>query len=381
MELTIPEVKRILKENGIPDHYYNLDGIWETDRKICLARAGDGWRVYYTERGKVSREKYFDEQAEACLDVLDRFNIKEFKIPVIPGRLIRLILSGREQFVPVKKDDFMLTALRGIRSFSDFEDAENALGEKISCVNLPVVECDINNLNDSEKLLRLWELAEQAVKCMSRCGRLTAECSLFGGFIRYKAVCECYPNLFQKIRSWQQLTVKEKGEALRLTEAARYALVMAAEDEHIWDYAAGAVRSGYLPYEELCQMAENALLSGNPHPVLSELCMASGEEEALSIIHTENSRSEFATALWQESVIGYYLLLEEEGRISHDKAMGLCAVWCDGYGLACEDELIHWEASGRPDEIFPMKPYAMEMYKSMAKEQMRALRKFFFCNG
>ena len=130
MELTIPEVKRILKENGIPDHYYNLCEIENTDMKICMKRAGDKWRVYYTERGKVSREKYFDTLSEACLDVLDRFDINEFKVPVIPGRIIRLDMAGRKRFVPRKKDDFMLTKFRGIRSFSNFKEAENALGEK-----------------------------------------------------------------------------------------------------------------------------------------------------------------------------------------------------------------------------------------------------------
>lgn len=378
MKPDIPEVRRILKENGIPDHYYNLDEYGETDMRICMERAGERWRVYYTERGKVFEEKYFDEQTEACLDVLDRFHIKEFKVPVIPGRIIRLDLNGRERFVPIKKDDFMMTELRGIRSFSDLDEAENALGEKIHPGALTVADCDINNLNDREKLLNLWELADRAVNCMSRCGRLTAEYSLFWGFIRCKSACECgSPNLFQKIRSGQRLTVKEKGETLRLTEAARYALVMAEEDEHIWDYAAGAVDSGYLPYEELCLMAENAMLSGNTHPVLPELCTASSEKEVLSIIHTENARSEFATALWQESVIGYYLLLEEEGRISHDKAMSLCAIWCDGYSFAGEDELFDWEDAGKPDELFPMKPGKMEMYKKMAKAQIRALKKFF----
>ncbi|MDE7294898.1 MAG: hypothetical protein K2N72_10790 [Oscillospiraceae bacterium] len=264
------------------------------------------------------------------------------------------------------------------------EEAENAIGEKFSCADLPTVDCDINNLNDREKLLRLWKLAEQAVNCMNRCGRLTAEYILYGygGYIYWKAVCESgRPNLFQKIRSGEQLTVKEKGEALRLTDAARYALVMAMEDEHIWDYAEGAVDSGYLPYEELCQMAENALILGNPHPILSELCTASSEEEVMSIIRTENARREFVTALWQKSVIGYYLLLEEEGRISHDKAMGLCAVWCDGYSFCDEDELFDWEDSGKPDELFPMSFGEMEMCKSMAAEQVRALRKFFLING
>lgn len=294
------------------------------------------------------------------------------------SRMLRLTLCGRERFVPIKNDDFMLTKLRGIRSFSNFREAEKALGEKIPPGALTVVDCDINNLNESEKLLRLWELAEQAVNCMSRCGRETAEYSIFVTYKYCKTVCEIgQSSTLEKIRSGQPLTVKEKGEALRLTDAARYALVMAAEDEHIWDYAAGAVMSGYLSYEELCRMAENALLSGNSHPVLSELCMASGEDEALSIIHTENSRREFSTALWQESVIGYYLLLEEEGRISHDKAMGRCAVWCDGYGLAYEDEMIRWEASGRTDELFPVYSGEMEMYKKMAKAQVRALRRFF----
>lgn len=71
------ELKRVLSKNNIPECYYNIDGYGETDQKICMEEEGDRWKVYYTERGAVSRLNYYDSESEACKGVLKLFLIIE----------------------------------------------------------------------------------------------------------------------------------------------------------------------------------------------------------------------------------------------------------------------------------------------------------------
>ncbi|MCM1524834.1 MAG: hypothetical protein NC120_10290 [Ruminococcus sp.] len=71
------ELKQVLSRNNIPEWYYNIDGYGNTDQKICMEEEEGRWKVYYTERGKVSRLTYYDSESDACKGVLKLFYIIE----------------------------------------------------------------------------------------------------------------------------------------------------------------------------------------------------------------------------------------------------------------------------------------------------------------
>jgi len=66
------ELKKALIQANVPQSYYNLDGIGETDQKMCLEHVSDGWVVYYTERGQRFDEIFFKNEEDACGELYKR---------------------------------------------------------------------------------------------------------------------------------------------------------------------------------------------------------------------------------------------------------------------------------------------------------------------
>lgn len=69
-------LRKTLRRNNIPDHYYNIDEKGETDQRVCMKKEGDRWKVYFSERGEEIFEDFFDTEPEACRGVLKRFHIE-----------------------------------------------------------------------------------------------------------------------------------------------------------------------------------------------------------------------------------------------------------------------------------------------------------------
>ncbi len=69
------KLKEILNKNKIPEWYYNIDELGETDQRVCLKEEDGRWKVYFTERGEESSIKFCDSEAEACEEILMRFDI------------------------------------------------------------------------------------------------------------------------------------------------------------------------------------------------------------------------------------------------------------------------------------------------------------------
>ncbi|KLU65353.1 hypothetical protein DEAC_c29050 [Desulfosporosinus acididurans] len=66
------ELRNLLKIKGVPEYYYNLDEVGETDQKVCLGIDNQGWIVYYSERGNKFDLLTFSTEDEACKDILKR---------------------------------------------------------------------------------------------------------------------------------------------------------------------------------------------------------------------------------------------------------------------------------------------------------------------
>ena len=70
--MNIQQLKNRLDELGVSETRYSLAG-GQPDDKLCLAREGNVWVVYYSERGKRPFEKSFATQEEACECFLREF--------------------------------------------------------------------------------------------------------------------------------------------------------------------------------------------------------------------------------------------------------------------------------------------------------------------
>ena len=64
--------RRVVSENAVDDDH------------ICLVRSGDQWHVFYTERGTVSQEAWFDRRDDAVREIVRRLM-----------RLARIVLNSR----------------------------------------------------------------------------------------------------------------------------------------------------------------------------------------------------------------------------------------------------------------------------------------------
>ncbi|MEG6585185.1 hypothetical protein [Dendrosporobacter sp. 1207_IL3150] len=72
-------LRAILRENKVPEHYYNLDNTGEVDQRVCLDFDGETWMVYYFERGKMFNLDKYQTEDEACTNILNRL-VKENRL-------------------------------------------------------------------------------------------------------------------------------------------------------------------------------------------------------------------------------------------------------------------------------------------------------------
>ncbi len=64
------ELKKELSNLKISPWYYNIDGVGETDQKLCLKYVDSQWMVYYCERGEIIYKRIYNTESEACEDIL-----------------------------------------------------------------------------------------------------------------------------------------------------------------------------------------------------------------------------------------------------------------------------------------------------------------------
>ena len=66
---------RVMEENGVESWAYSLDGY--RDERQCMEPDGDGWQVYFGERGRKRRCKTFPTQKEAARELVTRLGRTE----------------------------------------------------------------------------------------------------------------------------------------------------------------------------------------------------------------------------------------------------------------------------------------------------------------
>ena len=64
--MNIQELERKLNEAGIPKDAYSLGIGGLPSERYCLVMNGNAWEFYYSERGRKSALKYFDDESVAC---------------------------------------------------------------------------------------------------------------------------------------------------------------------------------------------------------------------------------------------------------------------------------------------------------------------------
>lgn len=60
------ELERKLNDAHIRSDSYSLDGVPKDEALILEPSTGNGWRIYYSERGLRTSEKVFLTEEEAC---------------------------------------------------------------------------------------------------------------------------------------------------------------------------------------------------------------------------------------------------------------------------------------------------------------------------
>lgn len=282
-------------------------------------------------------------------------------------RILTLTADGKKRYIPLNESgEFFLTELRGIVSFDDIKEAERLAAGDMPDSSREVC-CDIDSVGEYDKIIGLWEFSGRVAMCMENCGRATAESAFFHRWVRLNKKSGY---LKSRLAVGEKLTAKDSGLAAEFTGTARKTVLAGLSDEPVWDYILGAFQSGYLTSEELRELAENKLMNEDcPGGAVTELCCCD-DKDVESVICMENSRRDICSALWQESVMGYFRLLYEEGRISKEEYMLRDSEWCYGYGFLREDEFYSKNPSSRTLGI-------TKAYRDMAREQLRVIYRFF----
>jgi hypothetical protein len=68
--VNVAELARLLVECSIPPHTYSLNQ--DSDEAHCLVRDGDGWIVYYSQRGHRDYPLTFVDESNACRALIER---------------------------------------------------------------------------------------------------------------------------------------------------------------------------------------------------------------------------------------------------------------------------------------------------------------------
>ena len=77
--MNIKELQTMLENENVPKRYYLLDGNGIKEDKICLELFNDLWQVYYSERGKKYNLSAFQNESDACNEILQRLRKKQAK--------------------------------------------------------------------------------------------------------------------------------------------------------------------------------------------------------------------------------------------------------------------------------------------------------------
>jgi hypothetical protein len=84
--LTRTSLARLLGREGIRERSYSLFGARRPEAIVLDQRPGGRWVVFYTERGEESALRTYDNEAEACLDMLERvWNYEWNRFTVVAG--------------------------------------------------------------------------------------------------------------------------------------------------------------------------------------------------------------------------------------------------------------------------------------------------------
>lgn len=70
--MNINKLGEKLEKLKIPKHWYNIVGYGMDEQKICLEKTDKGFEVFYSERGNKFDYLLFDNESDACKDVLKR---------------------------------------------------------------------------------------------------------------------------------------------------------------------------------------------------------------------------------------------------------------------------------------------------------------------
>jgi hypothetical protein len=83
--LTRGSLADLLDREGIRERAYSLFGAHKDDA-IVMDHRPDGWVVFYTERGHESDLRRHQDEAAACLDLLDRvWNVEMNRFALVAG--------------------------------------------------------------------------------------------------------------------------------------------------------------------------------------------------------------------------------------------------------------------------------------------------------
>ncbi|MFS0749854.1 hypothetical protein [Oceanobacillus sp. 1P07AA] len=64
--MKIIELEQKLQEINVPKDIYSILKGGLPNEQYCITKDGDNWEVYYSERGKKSGLKIFDDEDKAC---------------------------------------------------------------------------------------------------------------------------------------------------------------------------------------------------------------------------------------------------------------------------------------------------------------------------
>ena len=69
-ELTLDELRLILKHEEIPQDVYSLNGY--ADESLCMEKVDKYWLVYGGDRGRRVDVQVFESESQACQNFLER---------------------------------------------------------------------------------------------------------------------------------------------------------------------------------------------------------------------------------------------------------------------------------------------------------------------
>ncbi|GEM_PF-1491520 len=87
--MKVKEMVRLFRANGVPDHYYAIDGGLGGGECHGISLIDQRWTFYYSERGERSPLQSFDTEDEACnalIKCIDKIMLEDKKRKAAPKR-------------------------------------------------------------------------------------------------------------------------------------------------------------------------------------------------------------------------------------------------------------------------------------------------------